>query len=185
MLAWPRISCSIFGRVARLDHQRRGGVPQIVNPETVTERGAVTGRYEGGTPSVGQSHDSAAGMVNTRSSGRLPSMAAVRSMMMNRDGPRLVRLWDAEDDMPTDIGEGAADIDAAAVQIDVADPQGGGLAPAQAGVGQEQDKQTPGARLAGQREDLGVSEVDVIASLRRGSPRPRAGFDRMRPLRTA
>jgi len=75
--------------------------------------------------------------------------------------------------MPTDIGEGAEDIDATAVEIDVPDRQGGGLAPAQAGVGQEQDKQRPAARLAGQREDLGVSKVDVIASLRRGSPRPR------------
>ena len=58
------------------------------------------------------------GMVNTRSSGHLPSMAAVRSMMMNR-GAGTVRGWcdfeNAEDDMPTDIGEGAADIDAAAV----------------------------------------------------------------------
>ena len=36
--------------VARLDHQRRGGVPQIVNPETITETNASAGRQEGGTP---------------------------------------------------------------------------------------------------------------------------------------
>ena len=118
MLAWPRISCSIFGRVARLDHQRRGGVPQIVNPETVTERGAVTGRYEGGTPSVGQPYDSAAGHGEHEVVGPLAVDGGGQvddDEPGNRDGPRLVRLLGAEDDMPTDIGEGAADIDAAAV----------------------------------------------------------------------
>ena len=115
MLAWPRISCSIFGRVARLDHQRCGGVPQIVNPETVTERGAVTGRYEGGTPSVGQPHDSAAGHGEHEVVGPL---AVDGGGQVDDDEPgrsEVGATLDAEDDMPTDIGEGAADIDAAAV----------------------------------------------------------------------
>jgi hypothetical protein len=35
-----------LGRVARLDHQRRGGVPQVVNPEAITDTGAAAGGYE-------------------------------------------------------------------------------------------------------------------------------------------
>ena len=46
----------------------------------------------------------------------------------NRNGPGLVRFRGAQDDAPADVGEGAPDIDAAAVEIDVADAQGGGLA---------------------------------------------------------
>jgi hypothetical protein len=47
-----------------------------------------------------------------------------------------VRFEAAEHEMAANIGVGAADIDAAAGQIDIADPQGGGLAPTQAGIGQ-------------------------------------------------
>ena len=73
-----------------------------------------------------------------------------------------------QDDTAANVGVGAADIDAAAVKADVADAQGGSLAPAQTGVGQQQDEETPAARLGGEREDLGVGEVDVIAALRPG-----------------
>ena len=110
-------------------------------------------------------------MVNTRSSGRLPSTARRQldgEEPGNRDGPGLMRFGSAEDDAAADVGEGAADVDAAAVEVDVADPQGGGLAPAQAGVGQQQDQQTPASGFGGEREDLAVSEVDVIAALRPG-----------------
>jgi hypothetical protein len=85
-----------------------------------------------------------------------------------RDGAGLVRFRGAHDDTAANVGVGAADIDAAAVKVDVADAQGGSLAPAQTGVGQQQDEGTPAARLGGEREDLGVGEVDVIAALRPG-----------------
>jgi hypothetical protein len=93
--------------------------------------------------------------------------------------------WGAEDDAPADIGESAADIDAAAVEVDVADPQGGGLAPAQAGVGQDQDEQPPAARLAGQRQNLGVSEKDVIAAHCPDWPLQRQGHPKIVPNRFA
>ena len=73
-----------------------------------------------------------------------------------RDGAGLVRFRGAQDDTAANVGVGAADIDAAAVKVDVADAQGGSLAPAQTGVGQQQDEETPAARLGGEREDLGV-----------------------------
>jgi hypothetical protein len=77
--------------------------------------------------------------------------------LRNRDGSGLVRLEGAEDDPAADVGEGAADVDPAAGEVDVADAQGGGLAPAQAGVCEEQDQQPPGSGFGGEREDLAVS----------------------------
>ena len=53
----------------------------------------------------------------------------------NRDGPGLMRFRGAEDDAAADVGEGAPDVDSAAAEVDVADAQGGGFAPAQACVG--------------------------------------------------
>ena len=38
------------------------------------------------------------------------------------------------------------------------------------GVSQQQDKETPAARLGREREHLGVSEVDVVAALGSGQP---------------
>lgn len=96
-----------------------------------------------------------------------------------------MRFRRAQDDTPADIGERAADVDAAAVEVDIADPQCCRLAPAQPGIGEYQDQQTPASGFVSEREDLAVSEVDVIAALRPGRPRPRAGLDRIRPLRTA
>ena len=96
-----------------------------------------------------------------------------------------MRFGSAQDDAPADVGESAADIDTAAVEVNVADPQGGGLAPPQAGVGQQQDQQTPATRFVGEREDLAVSEVDVIAALRAGQAQPSGRVGSMRPLRTA
>jgi hypothetical protein len=58
-----------------------------------------------------------------------------------------MRFRGAEDDATADVGEGAPDVDSAAVEVDVADAQGGGFAPAQAGVGQKQDEQTPASCL--------------------------------------
>ena len=98
------------------------------------------------------------GMVKTRSSALL---AVDRARELdgdepgNRDGPGLMRFGSAEDDAPADVGEGAADVNAAAVQVDVADPQGGGLAPAQAGIGQQQDQQTPASGFGGERRGPG------------------------------
>ena len=83
----------------------------------------------------------------------------------NRDGPGLVRFRGAQDDAPADVGEGPPDIDAAAVEIDVADAQGGGLAPAQARVAEHQDQEPPGASCVGQVEDLTVSQEYVVAAL--------------------
>jgi hypothetical protein len=102
-----------------------------------------------------------------------------------RDAAGLVRFRGAQDDPAADVGEGTADIDAAAVEVDVADAQGGSLSPPKAGVGQQQDQQTPASGFGGEREDLGMGEVDVIAALRPGQAQARAGLDRMRPLRTA
>jgi hypothetical protein len=96
-----------LGRIACLDHQRRGGVPQVMNPEAVTERGAMTGRYESGAPPVGQPHDAAPrhgeheviGPLAVDGGGQVDD-----DEPRNRDGPGLVRLWGTEDDTPADIG---------------------------------------------------------------------------------
>jgi len=82
-----------------------------------------------------------------------------------RDGSGLVGFRGAQDDTAAHVGEGAADIDAAAVEVDVADAQGGGLAPAQPGVSQQQDQQTPVprrlARLAGATQKTPRAQVRV------------------------
>ena len=77
-----------------------------------------------------------------------------------------MRLGRAQNDVAADVGKGAPDVDPAAAEVDVADPQGGGLAPAQAGVGEHQHQQAPGPGRGGQRENLGMSEVDVVTALR-------------------
>ena len=86
----------------------------------------------------------------------------------NRNSPGLVRFRGAQDDAPADVGEGAADIDAAAVEVNVAYAQGGGLAPAQARVAEHQDQEPPGASCGGQAEDLTVGQEYVVAALGSG-----------------
>ena len=79
-----------------------------------------------------------------------------------------MRFRGAQDDATANVGEGAPDIDAAAVEIDVADAQGGGLAPAQARVAEHQDQEPPGASCGGQAEDLpepGVAGLALAAEL--------------------
>ena len=106
-----------------------------MDAETIAETCLGAGGDEGGSPPVGHPHDAAAGHGEDEIIGAL---AVGRGRQLdgdepgNRDGPGLVRLGSAQDDAPADVGEGAADVDAAAVEVDVADPQGGGLAPPQA-----------------------------------------------------
>jgi hypothetical protein len=78
-----------------------------------------------------------------------------------------MRLGSTQDDATAHVGEGTTDIDPPTVEVDVADTQGGGLAPAQAAVGQQQYQQAPASGFRGDREDLAVTEVGVIAALRR------------------
>jgi hypothetical protein len=85
-----------------------------------------------------------------------------------------VRLRGAQDDPAVGVGEGPADIDAAAVEVDVAGTQGGCLAPAQAGVSQQQNQQTPASGFGSEREDLAVGEVDVIAAFEPGQAKASA-----------
>ena len=139
-----------LGRIARLDHQRRGSVPQIMNPEPVAETGTTAGRDEGRASPVRQPHHAAARHGEHELIGVL---ARDRSRDLGgqepgqRDGAGLVRFRAAQDDTAADIGKGAADIDSAAIEVDVADAQGGRLAPAQPGVSQKQSKQTPAPRV--------------------------------------
>ena len=70
-------------------------------------------------------------VVNTRSSGFLRSTEAARSAARKRSSGTVrtqVRLGCAEDDLAADVGEDSARVDAAAGEVDVADPQGGCLA---------------------------------------------------------
>jgi hypothetical protein len=64
-----------------------------------------------------------------------------------------------------DIGDGPPDVDPAAAQVDIADAQGRGLAPAQAGVAEQQDKDPPGPGRGGQLVELVVGHEDVVAAL--------------------
>lgn len=102
-----------------------------------------------------------------------------------RDGAGPVGFRGAQDDMAADVGEGAADIDAAAAEVDVTYSQGGGLAPAQAGVAQQQDQQASASGFVGECGDLAVGEVDVIAALWPRQAKARAALERIRPPRTA
>jgi hypothetical protein len=153
-----------------------------MGPEPVAETGAAAGRDEDRAPPVGQPQDAAAGSGEHE----LVSMLADNGGCQldgqepgQRDGTGLMRFGGAEDDTAADIGECAADIDAAAIEVDVADAQGGSLAPAQPGVGQQQDQQASASGFGGEREGLGVSEVDVIAALRPGQAHAaRTGEDR-------
>ena len=61
MLACPRISCSILGRVSRLDHKRGGGVPQVVNAEPVTDARTLAERQEHALSPVRGTDDAARG----------------------------------------------------------------------------------------------------------------------------
>jgi len=94
-------------------------MPQVVNPETIAETGTSAGGLERGEPPVGQPHDAAAGHGEHELVGAL-AVEARRQLggdkPRERDGPGLVRFRDAEDDPAADIGEGAPDIDAAAVE---------------------------------------------------------------------
>jgi hypothetical protein len=126
-----------LGRVGCLDHQRCGGVPQVVDPESVTETSAAASGHEDRASPVGQPRDAAAGSGEHE----LVSMLASDGRRQldsqepgQRNGTGLMRFRGAEDDTAADVGEGAADIDAAAIEVDIADAQGGCLALAQAGV---------------------------------------------------
>jgi len=73
--------------------------------------------------------------------------------------------------------EKAADIDASAVEVDIAHTQGSRLAPAQAGVCEHQHEQAPGSGRGGQRKNLGVREVDVVRALRPGQAQTASGVE--------
>jgi hypothetical protein len=65
-----------------------------------------------------------------------------------------VRFRGAQDDAAADIGEGSPDIDPAAAQVNIANAQGGCLAPAQARVAKQQDKDPPRPGHGGQLVEL-------------------------------
>jgi hypothetical protein len=75
-----------------------------------------------------------------------------------------MRLRAAEHEAATDIGISAPDVDASAVEIDIADPQRCGLAPAQAGVSQQEDQQPAAPGCFRQVVGLFVGEEHVVAA---------------------
>jgi len=94
----------------------------------------------------------------------------------HRDGTGLVRFRGAENDTATDVREGPADVDPAAVQVDIADAQGGGLAPAQARVSEQQDEQAGVPGLGGQVAELAMSQDYVVAALNAGQAQAARGI---------
>jgi len=78
----------------RARKQRRGGVPQVVNSETITETGTSAGRRERDEPPVGQPHDAAAGHGEQEIIGAL-AVDTRRQLdgdkPRERDGPGLAR----------------------------------------------------------------------------------------------
>jgi len=106
-----------------------------VDAETITETSASAGGQEGGMPPVGQPHDAAAGHGEHEVVGALAADGRRElggDEPRERNGPGLVRFRGAQDDPAANVGESAPHVDTAAVEVDVADAQGGGLAPAQA-----------------------------------------------------
>ncbi len=81
-----------------------------------------------------------------------------------------MRFRGAQDHAPADVGEGAPDIDAAAIEINVADAQSGSFAPAQARVAEHQDQKPPGASCDGQVKNLTMSQEYVVTVLGSGQP---------------
>jgi hypothetical protein len=100
------------------------------------------------------------GTVNTRSSGCLPVTALASSAATNRESGR------CGIDAAADVGKGAPDVDPAAAEVDVADPQGGGLAPAQGGIDKAPARAGARGRPRRPAREPGVGEVDVVAALR-------------------
>jgi hypothetical protein len=97
-----------LGRIARLDHQRRGSVPQIMNPEPVAETGTTAGRDEGRASPVRQPHHAAArhgehGLIDVPARDR--SRARGGQEPGQRDGAGLVRFRGTQDDTTADIGK--------------------------------------------------------------------------------
>ena len=93
------ISCSILGGQPAWK-LRRGGVPQVVNSETITETGTSAGGHERDEPPVGQPHDAAAGHGEHEIIGAL-AVDTRRQLdgdkSRERDGPGLVRFRGAQD----------------------------------------------------------------------------------------
>src|SRR5436305_9884211 len=75
-----------------------------------------------------------------------------------------MRLRAAKHETAADIGISAADIDAAAVEVDITDPQRRGLAPAQARVSQQEDQHPPASRCLRQVVDLFMGEEHIVAA---------------------
>ena len=102
-----------LGRIARLDHQRRGSVPQVMDPKPVAETEAAAGRDEGRASPVRQPHHAAARHGEHELIGVL---ARDRSRDLGgqepgqRDGAGLVGFRSAQDDPAADVGKGAADL---------------------------------------------------------------------------
>lgn len=87
----------------------------------------------------------------------------------------LVRLGTAEDDVSPDIGEGPANVDPAAAEVDVTDAQGSCLALAQARVTEQQDEHASRSGRVGQVAELVVGQVHVVAAVWLGQAEPAGG----------
>jgi hypothetical protein len=97
------------------------------NPEPVAETSANAAGLERDEPPVGQPHDAAAGHGEYELVGMLADDSRLDlgdDEPGNRNSPGLMRFRGAQDHAPADIGESAPHIDAAAVEIDVADARG-------------------------------------------------------------
>lgn len=143
-------------------------MPQVVKPKSRADAGPAARGQEGGTSPVGQPQHAPA---------RHREHQVIRFLVRHglgdlasqepgdRDGAGLMRLRGAQDDVTADIGEGSPDVDPTAAQVNIADAQGGCLAPAQARVAEQQDKDSPGPGCGGQLVELIVGQEDVIAPL--------------------
>jgi hypothetical protein len=128
-------------------------VPKVVNPKSRADTGLAACGQENGTPPVGQPQHASAGHCEHEIVGRLArdGLGDLASQKPgDRDGPGLVRLRGAQDDAAADVGECAPDVYPAAAQVDIADSQGGCLAPAQARVTEQQNEHSPRTRSVGQ-----------------------------------
>ena len=77
--------------------------------------------------------------------------------------------------MSPDIGEGPANVDPAAAEVDVTDAQGSCLALAQARVTEQQDEHASRSGRVGQVAELVVGQVHVVAAVWLGQAEPAGG----------
>ncbi|NEK86033.1 hypothetical protein GCU60_09700 [Blastococcus saxobsidens] len=150
---------ALDGRAAG-DRERGGGVPQVVRGD-VAQPGRPDRRIEDSPTPVPQPQHRAAGRGHQQVVALLARAVAGQGLGEGRGqghGPPLMGLRCAELQPPADLGDRFGDGESAPEEVDPAHPQGGHLAEAQSGVGEQSDDVPVLIRRVGEPLDLVMGE---------------------------